>query len=436
MTVYHMEKYAKGKYVYSGLFLILLSWLTLIGGCGGSSGDDACSVVEENQFIHEVMLDAYLWYQDIPATVNYDDYDSPQDLLWDIRSHRDRFSYITDAESHTRIYNEGRDYGYGFSFHVTADTEVILRYVYADSPAGRAGLRRGDKLLRIDGLTPVQISNSLSWGSVFDADQASLVVQGEGGSTSMTLRKNIYSINTVLFDEIIVQNDDVIGYLVFKGFLSTSSEELNEVFTRFNNAGVNKVVLDLRYNGGGLVSIANELASWLRQTAENTEDVFVDLIYNDKHQDRNKQYQLVHKPNGLNLDQLVIIATEWTCSASELVVSGLRPYLDVQIVGNTTCGKPVGMNRFEHCDLAFLPVTFQTVNSLGEGEYFNGLTPYPNCQVDDDPSIGFGEDSEPMLGQALGFIANGSCQNLVRKSLPPLFVDPEPGFMEAPIGDG
>lgn len=428
-------------------FLLLLIAVGLIAGCpsdddfAGSLVDnaptaDSCSLVDQNRFIHEVMLDYYLWYRQVDQSIDYASFTSPQQVLdylrYDTYDPPGRFSYVTDAASHASLFNDGEYQGFGFSYFVGSDDSVVLRFVYDSSAAGRAGMKRGDRLISVDGRSVSQIIAANDWSSAFSPSQIDLVIENESGTSSLTLNKGTVGINTVLHDEIINQGSDVIGYLVFKSFLSTSSAELDAVFGRFSQAGVNKVVLDLRYNGGGLVRIANELASWLR-TADTSNDLFIELSYNDKQQEYNTRYQWETKTNGLDIDQLVVIATGSTCSASELMISGLSPYVDVQVVGSATCGKPVGMNGFEFCDLVFLPITFESRNSLGEGGYFDGLS--ASCSVEDDPAFGFDNRSEPMMEEALHLIANGSCQTATRRSAAnAIYPDAASGSLEAIIG--
>ncbi|MBT6454873.1 MAG: hypothetical protein HOK37_04950 [Gammaproteobacteria bacterium] len=166
------------------------------------------------------------------------------------------------------------------------------------------------------------------------------------------------------------------------------------------------MVLDLRYNGGGRVSVAQNLASYMVPTTSST-DLFALLKQNDKHQDLNYSYYFKTMVNELDLDRVVVITSGSTASASEMVINGLKPFVDVKTVGNKTYGKPVGMNPVEFDDKVILPITFATYNQDGEGEYFNGI-PY-DCFVRDDLNSAFGDPEEGMLAEALVVSQNGLC---------------------------
>ncbi|MCK5662371.1 MAG: hypothetical protein KAI17_02745, partial [Thiotrichaceae bacterium] len=205
------------------------------------------------------------------------------------------------------------------------------------------------------------------------------------------------------------------GYLAFKSFLATSDAELKVVFSDFNAAGVNKVILDLRYNGRGRVSVARNLASFMVPSSL-TNELFALLKQNDKHQDLNSSYYFKSMVNELDLDRVVVITSGSTASASEMVINGLKPFVDVKTVGNKTFGKPVGMNPVEFDDKVILPITFATYNQDGEGEYFDGI-PY-DCFVKDDLNFDFGDPLEPMLAEALVVSQKGTCSaaKLAQKS--------------------
>lgn len=399
---------------YRLIGLVLLLSISLLACEEG--GSNQCSIKNQNRFVHELLLDKYLWYDEVPASINYVDFDSPQQTLdflrFDTYDPPSGFSYITDASAFDSLYNAGQYLGYGFGF-LKSDSEgrVWVRFIYADSPAGQAGLERGDEILYINGESVTDIINSLAWDGIFgpatEGHPLSLMVRKADTSiVPMNMTKSVVNINTVLHHSIINQDQDRIGYLVYKSFLNTSNQEFPAVFADFTAASVNKVILDLRYNGGGSVSVARNLGSYLYADHQANE-VFTHLIHNDKNQSENFTYIFRQLTDALELDQVIVIATGETCSASEMIINGLRPFVDVRVVGTTTCGKPVGMNKYEFCDNAILPVTFASYNQLFEGGYFNGLT--ANCAANDDVSYRFGETTEPMLEQALNLSQNNQC---------------------------
>src|SRR5205814_1633016 len=140
-------------------------------------------------------------------------------------------------------------------------------------------------------------------------------------------------------------------------------------FATLQQAGANELVLDLRYNGGGLISVAQHLAG-LIGGARTANQTLVKLVFNDKHQEKNETYTIPNPPQALGVDRLVVIATSGTASASELIVNGLRPFMPVTVVGTTTHGKPVGQLGYNFCDKVLYPVAFKSVNSRGPGDYY------------------------------------------------------------------
>ena len=388
----------------------LLLLIGLLSGCHSSNNE--CSIPLQNRFVHEVLQDLYLWYREIVPDIDYSRFTSPEQTLDFLIDHeQDRFSSITRADVFDSLYNEGQYLGFGLSYSIENDGTVWVRFIYHDSAAGRAGLQRGDRILSINGQTVEQISAAFGWSEVFgpaeEGHAVDLLLQKQDGSmVTVNLLKSLVDINTVLHRSIIESESGAIGYLLFNSFLNTSNAELAEVFAEFKAAGVDRLILDLRYNGGGSVAVATQLASYLYQPASST-TLFGRLQYNDKHSSSNRDYYFKTLFDGLALDELVVISTASTCSASEMIINGLRPFIKVSTVGSTSCGKPVGMNPFEFCDKVLLPVTFAVFNAANEGDYFDGIA--ADCAATDDLQHAFGSLQEPMLAEALYVSRNNSC---------------------------
>lgn len=399
--------------------IVLVS--AFIASCGGGGGEveveveGECSIASQNQLVHELLLDKYLWYRDVPvelpSQLEYTDFNSPDEILDFFRADQDRFSYITDAAEFDSLFNQGQLIRYGFSFFINNDDTVQIKYVFDDSAAGRAGLARGDQILSINNISVEQISRTLDWDGIFGPNEEGypvdmLIRKLNGDTMSVHMEKTLVNINTVLHHSIIPQENDTVGYLVFNSFLSTSVAELFNVFSDFKAAGVNKMILDLRYNGGGSVSVAQYLASNMRLTNVLT-DLFTVLRFNDKHQHMNQDFFFKNLNHELDLEHVTIITTGATASASEMVINGLKPFVTVKTVGSTTVGKPVGMNPYEFCGKVILPITFAGYNHDGEGDYFDGFA--ADCSAKDDLDFSFGDVSGPMLSEALNVSLLNSC---------------------------
>ncbi len=411
------------SFSYSGnrrypIFLLACLGALLIGCSGGGGGDD-CSVRKQNRFVHLDMLDRYYWYDRVPQTLDYDDFSSPEETLAFLRYEAlDRFSYIASQEAFNNLFNNGTYIGYGFAFVIADDGRVLLRFVYDQSPAAASGFERGDEILAVNGQSAAIITAANGWNQAFGEAQIGLVTslqlrRKNGNIETINLTKAVVTINTVLHSEIIPSGANNIGYLVFNSFLNTSPAELDPVFAQFGAAGVSQLILDLRYNSGGSTDVARDLASYLRDTPVSNQDLFVQLRYNARYQSSNFNVYLRPLANSLGLNEVTVITTSLTCSASEQIVSALQPYFSrVTTIGSASCGKPVGQNPRNFCDKTLVAVNFASFNAAGQGEYFSGIP--ADCSASDDPGFAFGDPGEPLLQAARFFVDNSTCPPVPR----------------------
>ncbi len=408
---------------FTGYIVVLISGVLLLS-CGGGSdegpgdqqiGLNECEIPRQNQYVHEILKEYYLWYQQVEPVIDYYAFNSPEETLDYLRYQSpgpDRFSYITQQSTYDSLFNEGQYLGYGFSFETDNSGRVWVRFVYDDAPAGYAGMQRGDEIVSVNGQAVSSISSSAELEAIIGQSNLNIVLgKADGSTSSIHMQKTTVNINTILHSSIIDNGAIKTGYLVFNSFLETSNAEFEQVFADFKAKGVNRVILDLRYNSGGRVSVANNLASYLNQVS-TSDNLFNRLVFNDKNQSRNMDYFLQQFADGLTLDKLIVITTGQTCSASEMIINGLNTYLPVKTVGSTTCGKPVGMNGFDFCGKTMLPITFKAENRNGEGGYFDGIQ--ADCTASDDIHSSFGDTSDPMLSEAIYLAENGSCSTSQR----------------------
>jgi hypothetical protein len=216
------------------------------------------------------------------------------------------------------------------------------------------------------------------------------------------------------------------GYLSVKDMISQALAPADAAFAQFKAAGVADVVLDLRYNGGGLISTGATLASYLagsRGTGLN----YASLIYNDKHTASNSSFAFRPLGAALELPRVLVLMGRRTCSASEQVINGLRGAgLTVVTIGETSCGKPVGFQPVAYCDNTYSLVNFESVNQLGQGRYFSGFT--PTCAVAEDFSAPMASAADPLMAAATAFVDSGSCPAASSApSLPTSLRHAEPG---------
>jgi len=177
------------------------------------------------------------------------------------------------------------------------------------------------------------------------------------------------------------------------------------------------LIVDIRYNGGGSGNIATYLASYIAPVAAQGQ-VFYQKIHNNNWVNMNKASVFSTKPLNIDLPRVLFITTGQSLSASELLINGLKPYMDVYVIGEPSGGKPVGMYQFDFGYYAFFPVTFRSANANGEGDYFNGLPVDVNAE--DDLSRQFGDTLCPNIAQVLYFIENGAFDASKEKRYPDL----------------
>jgi len=395
----------------------MLSMLVL-AGCGGSDSPvsvaSECSLAGQQQTLYEIMHDAYLWYDKVPQ-LDYTAYGDLSGLLEALKYHTyDKWSYITTESSYDDYFEEGTYIGYGFSLSYS-NGHAYLKFVYPDSPAYRAGFRRGTEIVAINGYTVEEIVSRQLWDSIYGESEIGVAsrfeVIIEGKQQEITLYKEKVTAYSVLHESILERAGKKIGYLVFNAFIEPSEAELKEVFTEFESAGVEALIVDLRYNGGGRIHIAQYLAS-LIAGEKPVGEIVASLIYNDRYTGWNENYLFEEEAHSLNLEQVYLITTEASCSASELLINGLKPFMEVSLVGSRTCGKPVGMRGYSFCDMHLAPIQFEVFNAENSGRYYEGLPVH--CAVEDDLMHRFGDSEEKMLAETLLLMETGACSKTTK----------------------
>ncbi|MCD8553241.1 S41 family peptidase [Seleniivibrio sp.] len=398
----------------------------MLFSCGGGDSDSSsdgslhidyypteCSEAAQIEFVYKAMHDVYLWADEAPV-LNYASYSSQYDLMDDLKVSADRFSAIY-TKQYLEDYYAGANVGLGFN-GITNSTDLYVRVVYPDSPADNAGIKRGDRIVSMNGYTGYQIVNDdTAYEAVYgDASEEGKRVDvvfedSENVQHSETLYTASYYADSVLGYSVLTNTADgnKVGYIMYNSFNENISDT-NEAFEAFRDAGVKELVVDLRYNGGGLVSVAQYIASVIGGNDLNGY-ILLQMIYNNMHQDANKTYNFTKTKYDLNIRKIVFLVTGNTASASELVINGLLPFQDVYVIGTTTYGKAVGTNYISYCDKYLSAITFKNQNALGAGDYNSGLV--PDCIKDEDiANLGtFGDSSEKYLAAAMTYLETGSC---------------------------
>jgi C-terminal processing protease CtpA/Prc len=237
--------------------------------------------------------------------------------------------------------------------------------------------------------------------------------------------KRLTTIPTVSLTRVVEQDGRRIGYIFFRNFVRPSTAALNEAFAALKAAGATELVLDVRYNGGGLVDVAVHLASLIGGTRTSGQ-VFINWEHNDRIGPQlNKVTRFNEAPEqALNLQRLVVITTRSSASASELIINSLRPYMPVAVIGDTTYGKPVGQYGLEFCQKVLVPVAFALKNANFEGDFFTGIA--PTCAAADDYAHQLGDSAEASLAEALTYLRTGACSARAEGQSRTMRVQPAP----------
>ena len=303
---------------------------------------------QRNELIYKNMSTTYLWYDQVPA-VSYLNYESADNLLKDLRyDDLDRWSYIVPKEEHYRLFKEGEYIGIGVGIKNVDTNDYRIEFVYPASPAADVGLQRGDRILMINGKTIEEIETQNLWDTIFGPDEIGVTVEIEVGRAgqvpfNVVLEKAWVTIKAILHSDVIPVDGSVVGYMVFNKFIDTAMTDIDAAFADFKNQGINELILDLRYNPGGKLYLAKYLAELIAGLHVNG-NTCLKLVHNDRYSDWNTEYTFTPPDSALSLNRLVVITTGTSCSASEALINSLEPFIDVVRIGETTCGKPVGMH--------------------------------------------------------------------------------------------
>jgi carboxyl-terminal processing protease len=371
----------------------------------------SCTASGKNLYVRDVLNEIYLWYTELPA-VNPVSYPTPEAFLEAVRYRPldEYFSYITSRESNQAFYGESQYVGFGMSTTISGSEMRVLQ-VFPESPAADVGLARGNRIVTIGGRPVADLIATGAINGVFGPEQIGVQVDMQfldsaGAPRVVGMAKRVVTIPTVSLTRVYDVGGRRVGYIFFRNFVEPSIAALDAAFAELAVSRPHDLVLDLRYNGGGLVRVAQHLAS-LIGGARTRGQVLAEYFHNAKNPDLNEIIRFEDKPNAANLDRLIVITTPSSASASELVINALRPFIRVVVIGDRTYGKPVGQYQFEFCDKMLAPVSFSLRNANGEGDFFDGFA--PDCAVADDVGHALGDANEASLHEALVFASTNAC---------------------------
>ncbi len=428
----------------------------------GGFNDAQGNATDENEWLRAWSHDLYLWYDEI-VDADPEAFDTPTyfdlmqtNALTPSGARKDQFHFTFDTEAWRALSQSGESAGYGAEFILISATpprEIVVALVEPNSPADQAGITRGSRVLLVDGVDA--INNNTQTG--VDALNAGLFPSSIGSSTRLRISdfddSNVRDVD--LISETITQNPvpvtDVfqtssgpVGYLLFTTHIAPAEAALVAAVEDFATAGVTDLILDLRYNGGGFLDIANQISYMIAGPSAASGRVFDETQFNDKYPTINPVTGQALAPTpfhevtqgfslspgtplpSINLNRVFILSSAETCSASEAIINGLRGInVEVILIGETTCGKPYGFYPTDNCGTTYFTIQFRGINAQGFGDYADGFIPSENpvetvdvrgCEVADDYSRALGDPTEARLSTALDYIATGQCVVPIRSA--------------------
>ncbi|SDD38518.1 Peptidase family S41 [Sphingomonas sp. YR710] len=444
-----------------GQFLTILGLFAMTSACGGggsgsgsgsatastpvtgttgtgstSTAGTTCSLRDRQDWAFAQMKEWYLFPETLPTSLDPTPYASVSDYVDALTAtaraqRRDRyFTYLTSIAAENAFFSAGSSAGIGIRLSIdTTARRVFVTEAFEGAPALAAGIDRGTEILAIgtstaDLRTVSDIIAASGSTGVTDALGPStagvtrlLRVADSSGTHDITVSKVDYALTPVSSRygaKIITDAGRQIGYVNLRTFIDTADPALRNAFAQFRAAGITDVIVDLRYNGGGLVSIAELLGNLLGRDRASTE-VFDFTTFRSEKSSSNSTAFFAQQPQSVAPTHIAFIGTGGTASASELVINAFIPYLHNRnaLIGTNTYGKPVGQIALDRsqCDDRLRVIAFATQNSARQGGYFDGLagTVEASCQAPDDLARGMGDPQEGSTRQALNFIAGQSC---------------------------
>jgi carboxyl-terminal processing protease len=433
---------------------------SLAGQCAApraGTSDRTGSAFTENMFLRSWTNEYYLWYREVqdrnPTGFSTGDYFDLLKTTATTLSGRDKdqfhFTYPTDVWED--LSQSGIEVGYGAQWMIvdrTPPRKVVIAFVEPGTPAASASanLSRGAEVLMVDGVDVVNANTQAAVDTInagLFPDTAgtphTFRIREASGDRDVTMTTAAITHDPVPTVSVIDPTGVPVGYLLFNDHIATAESALIEAVNTLRAANIQDLILDLRYNGGGYLDIASELAYMIAGSVPTAGQPFERLVFNDKYPNTNPITNTSLTPTPfhtstrgidssvargtalptLNLNRVYVITGANTCSASESIINGLRGVgVQVYQIGSTTCGKPYGFYPKENCGTTYFSIQFQGLNAQGFGDYADGFTPQNStsngtvrvsgCAIADDLSRELGDATEARLQAALSFRASNN----------------------------
>ena len=478
-----------GIAVRSGLAGVALCALAACGGGGGGGGrsvgpgqnpggtftpgvfapradfaNQCTSSFNEKMFLRSWTNELYLWYNEVadedpnltPDVLQYFRTKLKTEQLTPSGNAKDRFHFDIDTATWEALSQSGQSFGYGAEFLLFGDgappRNNAVAYVEPGTPAATAGVQRGMQIVTINGVDFVNDgtqSGTATLAAGFSPTSAGQTFTfgfrpaGGGATVDIQLTSANITHKPVLITKTLDQGAaGKVGYILFNDHIATAETQLIDAVTALKADGIADLILDIRYNGGGFLDIANELAFMIAGPTPTTGQIFERLVFNNKNPTRDPISGDLLAPGvsfhdtavnvdgigspvagtplpHLDLNRVYVLTGPNTCSASESIINSLRGVnVEVFLIGSTTCGKPYGFYPQDNCGTTYFSIQFQGVNAMGDGDYPDGFAAQnqtginsiklAGCSVADDFTKPLGDPTEGRLAAALAFRASGN----------------------------
>jgi carboxyl-terminal processing protease len=425
-------------YSFSGiLFPVVMAVSVLVSCKKDKEEEEIAKKIEISTWIYQWMNDVYFWNETFPASINIKSKTNPEAFFYElVYEPEDKWSYITDDYTTLQASLSGTPVSMGYSpaFGVLSNSNrvfILVEYVYPNSPASDAGLKRGDIILTING----EAMDSTNYYKLYSQSSYTVGLGVYSDNTihdaekTLSMTAALITADPLIFDTVYAISDKRIGYMVYTEFITGDDdqylESLNLVFDKFNSYDITDLIIDLRYNPGGQIEASAYLASAVAPvSAVDNSSTFVTFLYNDNLQsffENNEGVEsesLITKfstnAHNMDLSHVYFLTTKGTASASELLIVGLRPYMDVTVIGEPTLGKYTGSWLIHDFDTppnhnwAIMPIVMKYANALGYTDFKDGLEPDYAMEDNLVTARPFGDTGDPMLTVALEMITGSS----------------------------
>jgi len=367
--------------------------------------------------LYNVMVNSYLW-NDLMPEVKKENYPDPYELLEAMRYKKlDRWSFVQDYDDYIQ-QTQAIFVGHGIRIGLDDSDQTRIAQIYKNAELYKKGVRRGWIIKKLNGvdLAPVFMLNDrgAAYSALIGAPVAGITNKflfetPDGEEIELEDTKASFTLNTVIHYDTLELKTGTTGHLVFEQFIPPSEDELKEAFEFFSQNNINNIIVDLRYNGGGDLSVLQILAAYIGGSSTFGKP-FLKYKHNDQLKSEDRTINFRTAPHPVSVEKVIIITTRMTASASENLINGLKPYLEVMTVGETTNGKPVGMYGITYpknfTEYIFWPITLSIFNSADKGDFYDGFP--PDVEVHDDITRDWNDRNEASLNAAIELLEGGS----------------------------